>query len=202
MRKINFVKPGVFVMMLLAGAIIPGKAQSLDSIQRIARERGLGPGPIISQPIGVNVDGQIVGMSIQPMIVNNQIYVPMRDLFSRLGASVDWDPALRTAIVNNADRNIIISANESTALVNGRRVRLTAPARYINGWVYVPMEVVSNALGNGSAIVWVPQNRVLDITTPNQMLAQNNVAPYTGPINPSAPLPGVPEAPAGPMGNG
>ena len=41
--------------------------------------------------IAVRLDGEILSFDVQPQIINGRTMVPMRTIFEKLGAAVEWE---------------------------------------------------------------------------------------------------------------
>ncbi|MFB9328599.1 L,D-transpeptidase family protein [Paenibacillus aurantiacus] len=77
---------------------------------------------------------------------SNRIYMPMRECFEILGATVVWDEASRTATATIADRVITYVPGASEAHVNGEAVAID-PSRWENESIMLPLRAISELLG-------------------------------------------------------
>lgn len=73
------------------------------------------------------------------------VVVPLRGVAEWVGAEVTFSKP-RVKICLGA-REVLLSINSSEAAVNGRKVRLSTPAREYGGMVCVPVRFVAEALG-------------------------------------------------------
>jgi len=99
-------------------------------------------------PVSVIVDGHRMVFADQRAIeVNGHVLVPMRGVFERLGAGVDWDGPNQTVIAYKAGLRISLEIGSSQATVNDHTVNMGVRARIIGGSTMVPLRFLSEALG-------------------------------------------------------
>lgn len=73
--------------------------------------------------------------------------VPMRLLFERLGAAVQWDKATQSITAVRQGRSVSMTIGSPAASVNGSPIPLDVPPRLIVYTTYIPVRFVSEALG-------------------------------------------------------
>ncbi|MCX6343875.1 MAG: copper amine oxidase N-terminal domain-containing protein [Armatimonadetes bacterium] len=121
-------------------------------------------GPIMAQSINVTINGAPVRFTgTQPMVVQGRALVPLRGVLEQMGAFVGWDPATHTVFAQNSETDVQLPIGSRTATVNGGMVNLDVPAQIIGGSTMVPLRFLSEALG--SDIVWNNATRTVMITT-------------------------------------
>lgn len=101
--------------------------------------------------IDLYVDGKKIQTDSPPVIQNGCTLVPMRNIFEVLGATVNWDNTTRTANSSKNNTTVCLTIDSTTALVNGEKKTLAAPACIINGRTMVPVRFISEAF---DANVW------------------------------------------------
>src|SRR5688500_11409915 len=112
-------------------------------------------GPASAAAINVDVNGHPVHFTgAQPAHVGGRVFIPLRAVAENLGAQVSWDAASRTVHGSRDGRSFTLPLNKATAFVNGRAVRLDAPARSLAGRTVVPLRFVAEALG--AEVAWNP----------------------------------------------
>ncbi|WP_238473349.1 stalk domain-containing protein [Desulforamulus profundi] len=111
------------------------------------KERPLGNGLMIIQQMPVYVDHQRLYLDVAPIIDQGRTLVPMRKIFERLGAEINWDEATKTVTAVKGELKIELTVGKTTAVVNGKNIKLDVPAKVINGRTLVPMRFVGEALG-------------------------------------------------------
>src|SRR5690606_924081 len=121
----------------------------------------------------VELDGENLYFQQQGALnVNGSIMVPMRELFEKLGAKIEWNSSIKTIKAQKNDTKISITINSDTATVNGKKVALSEPAKVINGATMVPLRFVSESLGSKvywyneiSTVVIVPERKATPVVT-------------------------------------
>ncbi len=98
------------------------------------------------------LNGQDITTIAEPIIKNDRTLVPIRFIAEQLGAQVDWNNENRTVSV--VKENISVSLKIDSHLVSyeneGKAYSLCdVPPTIINERTYVPLRLVSNALGIG-----------------------------------------------------
>jgi hypothetical protein len=83
----------------------------------------------------------------QPIESNGRILVPLRGVFERLGASVDWDPSTQTISARRRDVRVKLAVGQLDASVNDRDVHLDVAATLVGGSTMVPLRFVGEAFG-------------------------------------------------------
>ncbi|HEY3248879.1 MAG TPA: copper amine oxidase N-terminal domain-containing protein, partial [bacterium] len=122
------------------------------------------PAPAAGQTaIRVVVDGSPVRLDQPPVMVGGRVLVPLRGVFEKIGALVEWKPISRTAIILRPGVYVELRVGGRTATVSGTRVRLDTPARIIRGRVLVPLRFVSEAMG--VHVLWRASDRTVVIST-------------------------------------
>ena len=74
-----------------------------------------------------------------------RVSVPMRTVFTALGADVSYDKGVISA--TRGGTSIVLRPSQMNATVNGQWVMLDSPAQVVNGTTYVPLRFVAQALG-------------------------------------------------------
>jgi hypothetical protein len=93
------------------------------------------------------VDGTVARTDAPALTVDGHVLVPLRGVFERFGATVDYDAKTNTAIAQRAGTIVKIAVDSTDAWVNGHHVTLETPAREFGGRVEVPLRFVAEALG-------------------------------------------------------
>lgn len=132
----------ILVLVLLFNMLSYGENELNDEIQLIVN--------------GVN----ITELS-NPVILNNRLLVPIRFVSEEIGATVLWDGESRTVSVNKGNRSMLLKIDSRLVRYNnGEIYNLSDVAPIIiNERTYVPLRLVSNALGIG--IKWEETTRTV-----------------------------------------
>ncbi len=97
--------------------------------------------------VTLKINGETVSLDVPPVIINDRTLVPSRGLFETLGASVEWDSNTNQVIVTAEETEIILTVNQTEAVVNGQTVMMDVPAKVINDRTMIPVRFVSEHLG-------------------------------------------------------
>lgn len=88
-----------------------------------------------------------VELDVAPLIVDGRTMVPIRFIGEALNAKVEWDGVNKQATVSLKDRNIVLTLEKNTALVDGKQVALDVPPTIVNGRTFVPLRFISENMG-------------------------------------------------------
>jgi hypothetical protein len=113
----------------------------------------------------VVVNGQPMSFDQPPLERDGRLYVPLRGVFERLGASVVYSNGTINATAGNTTIALQVGSNQ--ALVGGQPVALDSPPFLIGGRVLVPLRFVSQALG--ASVNYDSSNETVYV---NQQVAQ------------------------------
>src|SRR6056297_866814 len=109
------------------------------------------------------VDGEDITELSSPIIENDRMLIPIRFVAESLGAIVEWDGENRGVTIARNDDHLKLKIDSRLIQYNqGKKYQLSDVApKIINDRTYVPIRLVSNALGVG--INWDGENRVVNI---------------------------------------
>lgn len=114
--------------------------------------------------IRVVIDGDRVHFSgQQPEESGGRVMVPLRGVFEKLGAKVDWNPSNQTITAHKQGMRVRLAIGELDASVNGSSAKMDVPATVEDGTTMVPLRFVSEALG--AFVNWDQANHEVDITS-------------------------------------
>lgn len=127
------------------------------------------PAPVSSRAfaqsaIGVYIDGQAVSFDMPPMMMQGRVLVPLRGIFERLGARVDYDARTQHIVAVRGTQTVELTIGSSQARVNDAPTLLDVPALAVNGRTMVPLRFISEALG--ATVQWVEASRTILIGSP------------------------------------
>jgi hypothetical protein len=95
----------------------------------------------------VFINGERFRTEAQPLVQDNRVLVPMRAIFERLGANVEFNRADQSIVARRGRTDVRMALGSNRASVDNARVRLDVPATALSGRTYVPLRFVSEALG-------------------------------------------------------
>lgn len=137
----------------------------------------------MQKPITVKLNGETVSMTNGAITRGGQNFVPLRALFGKMGATVDYkETTTKTpasvpgGYIYKVDKQIIITQKKTdgtaltitfntvtgAAAVNGKTVTLKEPPFIVNGTTYLPLRFISEQLG--ATVQWLPEDGVIAIT--------------------------------------
>lgn len=113
--------------------------------------------------IDLVVDGEKLELDVPPQLVENRTLVPLRAIFEKLGATVEWDQATQTATATKGTDVVQITIDSTTAYIKGQAQTLDVPAMVMDNRTLVPVRFVSEALQ--ADVQWVQETQTVQITT-------------------------------------
>jgi hypothetical protein len=119
--------------------------------------------PAAAQTIRVVMDGQLVAFDVPPVEIQGRVLVPLRGVFERLGAYVQYDAPTRTVEAQRGGTTVQLRLGSRIAYVNRVPTRLDVPATSVRGRTLVPLRFVGESLG--AVVDWDGAARVVFITT-------------------------------------
>ncbi len=155
----------------------------------------LSAGPPIlaaAQPVTVTVDGNLVVFDQPPVMVGGRVLIPMRGVFQRLGARVEWVDSAQQVIARRGSTVVVLQPGVRSALVDGRTIVLDVPALIMGGRTLVPLRFVGQALG--ARVDWNDASRIVSVSS------ASGQALSVPPVQAPAPPPVAPQAPVAPPG--
>ncbi len=114
------------------------------------------------KPIEIMLDNRPLTFDVAPIIKGGRTLVPFRAIGEALGATVGWDGQTQTVTLKRGETAVTLRIGDQQARINDRDVPLDVPALIVDGRTLVPVRFISESLGEN--IVWVPENRQVEIT--------------------------------------
>lgn len=120
--------------------------------------------PVAAQdaPVTVTVNGTAIAFDQPPIERAGRVFVPLRGVFERLGASVVFDGGAINA--TRGAMTIALHVGEAQAVVNGASVALDSPAFVVGARTLVPLRFVAQTLG--ATVSYLASSRTVAITQP------------------------------------
>ena len=100
----------------------------------------------------VEINGERVKSDIPAVIKNNRVLIPMRAIFEKFGAEVDWNGETRTVTAAAGDKIIVMQIGEEEIGVNGEIKEIDVAPQMLMNRTIVPARAVSESLG--AAVKW------------------------------------------------
>ena len=137
--------------------------------------------------IAVTVDGKVVPMKEKPYrTADGAILVPLRGVFERLGAGVQYSENTRAVIAVRGTTTVTLRIGELTAYIDGAPYSLTTPAQIVGGATLVPLRFLAQSFG--ARVRFNPVTRIASVTTKADAAMPLDPLP-ADPVKKSAPLP-------------
>ncbi|MHB8146935.1 MAG: copper amine oxidase N-terminal domain-containing protein [Vulcanimicrobiaceae bacterium] len=95
------------------------------------------------------------------LLKDGQIYVPLRDMFEQMGATVTASADGKTITAVKDGASVSVTLGQDVVVINGESRPLDVPPMLYHGVLLVPVRVISEALG--AYVQWVPDKRVVVI---------------------------------------
>lgn len=146
--------------------ILKQREQTLEAINKLRKEyfgEELSFDALIPDlgKINVIIDGEWQGYKQPPILMNGATLVPMRSIFEKLGAEVDWNAKNQSISASKGSLTVSLVLNKNKASINGKTLTLSAAPRLINGITMVPLRFVSESLG--ADVEWDGLNKTVFI---------------------------------------
>lgn len=97
--------------------------------------------------ITVAYNNELIAFDQKPIIENGRTLVPLRAIFEKIGATVEWNGDTQTVVATKDNTAISLTINNTTATKNGTAITLDVPAKIINGRTLVPVRFVADCFG-------------------------------------------------------
>lgn len=118
-----------------------GKEGSLNASPKVL--------PVLRE-LTVTWNGANLPLTAAPVLRDNALLVPMRELFEAFGAKVKYEEGRITA--TREGRVIQLTVHSKTLIVDGKTTQVNVPPTYVNGKTYVPLRFLSQTLG--ASVQW------------------------------------------------
>jgi len=143
--------------MILLISLVPGTVGAALTIEPAAR---------------IRIDGEFLQIRYgqYPVSVNDRTLVPLRDVMTVLGFTVEWYQPTNTAYLTKPGYDVVVPIEGDTMTVNGRTIYLEVPSIVINDRTLVPLRAIAEA--TGIRVHWIGEAQIVDIRTDG----------YSGPI--------------------
>lgn len=94
----------------------------------------------------VMVKGKYIDFDVAPVIENDRVLVPMRNIFETLGAEVYWQGDVQTVIAVRNDDTIAMQLGQNFLFKNNEKIEIPTPSIAKDGRILVPIRAVAEAL--------------------------------------------------------
>ena len=139
MKKIFFI--GVAILMIFSALYISASAQSGE--------------------IDVYLDGEKIEFDVSPQIINGRTMVPIRAIFEKMGANVNWNNETRTATCVKENTVVEMTVDSEYVVVNGQYKEMDTTPVIVDGRTLAPARYVAEAFG--ATVNWSQKNNAVVI---------------------------------------
>lgn len=101
----------------------------------------------------VILNGKKINSEVSPTIVNNRIFVPIRNLMEEIGGKLEWDANENKVTVYYEGKKVVLKLNENSILVDGDKKYIEQCPFIESGRTLVPLRDISKYLNMN--IEWV-----------------------------------------------
>ena len=126
---------------------------------------------IASDNIKVTVNNENVSFDVPPQVINGRTMVPMRTIFEKLGATVDWNGDTKTITGKKDNTTVKMTLGKSKMNVNGKDVILDVPATIISGRTLVPARTIAESFS--CKVDWNGDNKTVIISSENKNITED-----------------------------
>lgn len=128
--------------------------------------------------ITVYVNNEKVEFEVNPMLENGRILVPLRGVFERLGAQVDWNKSTMQVVIKDKNNEIAMMLYKNKVMVNGEIKDIDTGVKMINSRTFAPLRFISETLGHD--VKWDGNTNSVYITKKESAPAVKNNIPTIG----------------------
>jgi len=104
---------------------------------------------------------ELIDFDVAPIMENDRTLIPLRGLFEKMGAVVEWDGQNQTAIVTKDDMVLSVKIDHFGAKVNDSCKYMDVPARLVESRTMIPLRFLSEELGY--TVIWNENDHSINI---------------------------------------
>jgi len=116
-------------------------------------------------PTYLQVNGEQLELEVPPLIFRDNAVVPARAVFEKMGAAVTWDGKKAQVGIHMKNMEIVLTINDTTAVVNGKKYTMNIPPKIVNSTTMIPVRFVAEKLG--MKVGWIENKRLITIDYEN-----------------------------------
>ena len=111
--------------------------------------------------IRVCLDATQIEFDVKPQIINGRTMVPIRAIFEKMGAVVEWDGNTNSAICTKGDTIVKMTVNSMDMYINNQLTKMDVCPVVIDGRTLAPTRYVAEAFG--ANVQWSQKNNMVVI---------------------------------------
>jgi len=97
-------------------------------------------------------NSELIHFDVEPVVENQRTLIPLRGMFEKMGAVVEWDNENQTATVMKDDMIILVKIDHYGIKINDSYKYMDTPARLVDGRTMMPLRFLSEELGYD--VIW------------------------------------------------
>ncbi len=132
----------------------------------------LSPTAFGAQKVNVYVNNEKIEFDVEPVVENGRTLVPLRGVFEKLGARVDWNKNISEVVIKDENNEIEMILGKEKVIVNGEVRNIDVSTKMINSRTYAPLRFISENMGH--TVRWDKDTNSVYITRENTSNAQRS----------------------------
>ncbi|TYP69716.1 stalk domain-containing protein [Paenibacillus methanolicus] len=117
-------------------------------------------------PIELVLNGETISLTNGVVTRNNQAFVPLRSVFEKLGAKLDWDNSAKIVKLDGTNGasplRITIDFRSGVTTLDGKTVQTQTEPFSLSGYSYLPLRFISEQLG--ANVEWKQKEEQISIS--------------------------------------
>lgn len=114
-----------------------------------------------NQTVTVKIDNENVAFDQIPLIINGRTLAPLRAIFEKLGATVEWNGETRTITSTKGDTVITMTIDKNEMYKNGEMIWLDVAPQIVGERTLVPVRAIAEAFNCN--VTWDGANHTVNI---------------------------------------
>ncbi|MDR1705442.1 MAG: N-acetylmuramoyl-L-alanine amidase family protein [Clostridiales bacterium] len=106
------------------------------------------------------------------IILNDRLYLPVRDIFEMLGAELTWNEQLQTVYISYEDKLVAIRDGSPYINDDGRIIPIQLPPRNVNGRLMAPISLIADVFG--FSVNWDDKTRIAAVNNGRSIAVLNS----------------------------
>ena len=128
---------------------------------------------VYADNISVTLNGVTLDFDVQPQIISDRTFVPMRKIFESLGATVSWDDETKTVTGRRNDSVVNLSIGSNILIKNGNPKMLDVAPTIIDSRTLVPVRAIAESFD--CEVEWIAESQTVKITAKGNQNNNKNV---------------------------
>ncbi|MCL2873844.1 MAG: copper amine oxidase N-terminal domain-containing protein [Defluviitaleaceae bacterium] len=116
---------------------------------------------VLAREVRVLVNGDY--LETTGIIIEDRTLLPVRAVGEAVGGDVDWNSETRQVTLIHDETTILLTIDDTTAIVNGEAVELDVPAKILNDRTFLPLRFIGDILGFDVDWVSDPPTAILNL---------------------------------------